>query len=65
MNNWMLLKTLVRTIPSCNHKAGLLAITSVLVCVAWFLRYTGYNNTRQGYARQSILKLAGYSFLGA
>ena len=33
-------------------------------CAARFFGYTARNNTRQGYARKSTLKPAGYLFLG-
>lgn len=33
-------------------------------CVTCFLGYTVFDNTRQGYARESTLKPAGYLFLG-
>ena len=35
-----------------------------LACKCRNPRYTRINNTRQGYARKSILKPAGYLFLG-
>ena len=34
-------------------------------CTYRLMRYTNDDNTRQGYARKSILKPAGYLFSGA
>lgn len=41
-----------------------LAVRTGKGCANHRMRYTYVDNTRQGYAHKSILKPAGYSFLG-
>lgn len=48
-----------------THRTRWLDVGTRQACACRLIRYTDGNNTRQGYARKSILKLAGYLFSGA